>query len=94
MTRKLLEWSGQPGHKETIFDVDFRSADANCLATCSYDANVKVRRPQLSHSSQCSTVCLACTLGWVAEEWQWVAAGGRGAPAVGLAGLLTDWLAS
>ena len=40
--KKKLEFSTEPGHYETIFDIQLKPADENLLATCSYDGTAKI----------------------------------------------------
>ncbi|OQR81553.1 WD repeat-containing protein 17 isoform X3 [Thraustotheca clavata] len=42
MIKQQLEWSSNPGHKETIFDVRYQPSDPNILATCSHDSSVRI----------------------------------------------------
>lgn len=40
--KKKIEFQTEPGHSETIFDLMFKPADKNILASCSYDGSIKI----------------------------------------------------
>ena len=40
--KKTLEYTSQPNHSETIFDMSFNDVDSNILATASYDGTIKI----------------------------------------------------
>ena len=40
--KKKIEFQTEPGHSETIFDLQFKPTDKNTLASCSYDGTVKL----------------------------------------------------
>ncbi len=42
ITKKKLEFCTEPGHAETVFDVQINPRDKNMLATASYDGTVKL----------------------------------------------------
>ena len=42
LTKKRLDFCTEPGHAETIFDVQFKPGDKNIMATASYDGTIKI----------------------------------------------------
>lgn len=40
--KKKIEYQTEPGHSETIFDLQFKPSDKNVLASCSYDGSIKL----------------------------------------------------
>jgi len=42
LTKKRLDFCTEPGHAETIFDVQFKPGDKDIMATASYDGTIKI----------------------------------------------------
>ena len=42
LTKKRLDFCTEPGHAETVFDVQFKPGDKNIMATASYDGTIKI----------------------------------------------------
>jgi WD40 repeat protein len=42
LSQHRLEFSSEPGHSETIFDIAVKNDDPNVIATCSYDGTIKI----------------------------------------------------
>jgi len=42
LSKQKHEFQSEPGHSETIFDIEYHPTRKNLLASCSYDATVRV----------------------------------------------------